>query len=56
MDDDRVIDVSTRDPTPARSGRGPHAHLEDVEGVVFNVQHFSVHDGPGIAGPLHLVQ
>src|ERR1019366_4960402 len=22
--------------------------LEDVEGVVFNVQHFSVHDGPGI--------
>ncbi len=24
------------------------ARLEDVEGVVFNVQHFSVHDGPGI--------
>jgi pyruvate formate lyase activating enzyme len=22
--------------------------VEDVEGVVFNVQHFSVHDGPGI--------
>lgn len=23
-------------------------HLEDVQGVVFNVQRFSVHDGPGI--------
>lgn len=25
-----------------------HPGLEDVQGVVFNVQHFSVHDGPGI--------
>jgi glucokinase len=33
---------SPREVSPA-AGR-----LEDVEGVVFNVQHFSVHDGPGI--------
>lgn len=28
--------------------RTEEGRLEDVEGVVFNVQHFSVHDGPGI--------
>ena len=43
MKDDTVIGVP-----PACPGLGRHDLLEDVEGVVFNVQRFSVHDGPGI--------
>jgi glycyl-radical enzyme activating protein/glucokinase-like ROK family protein len=32
----------------AREEVSEEGRLEEVEGVVFNVQHFSVHDGPGI--------
>lgn len=48
MNDDRVIGVTARDSILACPGLGPLDRLEDVAGVVFNVQHFSVHDGPGI--------
>jgi pyruvate formate lyase activating enzyme len=48
MKDDWVIGVTERDRILPCPGLGPDARLEDVEGVVFNVQHFSVHDGPGI--------
>jgi glycyl-radical enzyme activating protein/glucokinase-like ROK family protein len=40
-----VSDAHAGSPREVSSEEG---RLEDVEGVVFNVQHFSVHDGPGI--------
>jgi glycyl-radical enzyme activating protein/glucokinase-like ROK family protein len=40
--------VGTSDAETPRNERSEEGRMEDVAGVVFNVQHFSVHDGPGI--------
>jgi glycyl-radical enzyme activating protein/glucokinase-like ROK family protein len=40
--------VGAPHPEPPHEDRSEETRLEDIEGVVFNVQHFSVHDGPGI--------
>jgi len=42
-----IVSVESHAESP-KEERYEEGRLEDVEGVVFNVQHFSVHDGPGI--------